>query len=71
MTCVFCIEKETVHHLFILMLCGQGQCELKYITKYDSKGVTIDHTNPYDLHRNHSNHPTLQPSNLERIPDCL
>jgi hypothetical protein len=22
------------------------------------KGVTMDHTNPYDLHQNHSNYPT-------------
>jgi hypothetical protein len=22
------------------------------------KGVTMDHTNPYDLYQNHSNHPT-------------
>jgi hypothetical protein len=25
---------------------------------YDPRGVTMDHTNPHDLHQNHSNHPT-------------
>jgi hypothetical protein len=33
------------------------------------KGVTMDYTNPYDIHQNHSNHPTSKLANLERIPD--
>jgi hypothetical protein len=27
---------------------------------WSKKGVTMDHTNPYDLYQNHSNHPTYQ-----------
>jgi hypothetical protein len=29
-----------------------------FLTKFNPKGVTMDHTNPYDIHQNYSIHLT-------------
>jgi hypothetical protein len=49
-------------HLYLTLkllapICYVSVAGIKY-QNMTQKGVTMDHINPYDLHQNHSTHPT-------------